>query len=86
MKKVGSDASQITNDYIRNSSLLINLAKSIGKLLASSFDAAARASESAPPETPIHTLEFGSNFSNQIRTALRSSSSAGVLVLTWGTL
>jgi len=35
MKKVGSDASQITNDYIRNSSLLINLAKSIGKLVIS---------------------------------------------------
>lgn len=27
LKKVGSDASNITRDYIRNSSLLINLAK-----------------------------------------------------------
>ena len=35
IKKVGSDASEITNDYIRNSSLLVNLAKSIGKLVIS---------------------------------------------------
>jgi len=32
---MGSDASAITNDYIRNSSLLINLAKAIGKLVIS---------------------------------------------------
>lgn len=35
LKKMGSDASAITNDYIRNSSLLINLAKAIGKLVIS---------------------------------------------------
>jgi len=33
--KVGSDPSAITRDYVRNSSLLINLAKSIGKLVVS---------------------------------------------------
>jgi hypothetical protein len=58
----------------------------MGKLTDSNFDAAASASESAPPDTPMQTLEFGSSFSNQIRTALRSSSSAGVLVLTGSTL
>jgi ATP-binding cassette, subfamily D (ALD), member 3 len=35
MDKVGSDASLMTRDYIRNSSLLINLAKAIGKLVIS---------------------------------------------------
>ena len=35
LKKVGSDGSAITRDYIRNSSLLINLAKAIGKLVIS---------------------------------------------------
>jgi len=34
-QKVGSDASVMTRDYIRNSSLLINLAKAIGKLVIS---------------------------------------------------
>lgn len=35
IKKVGKDASMMTRDYIRNSSLLINLAKAIGKLVIS---------------------------------------------------
>lgn len=35
MKKIGSDGSAITRDYIRNSSLLINLAKAIGRLVIS---------------------------------------------------
>lgn len=35
VKKKGTDASTITQDYIRNSSLLINLAKAIGKLVIS---------------------------------------------------
>ena len=35
MKKVKGDASEITQDYIRNSSLLLNLAKAIGKLIIS---------------------------------------------------
>jgi len=35
LKKVGNDASAITRDYVRNSSLLINLAKSIGRLVVS---------------------------------------------------
>ena len=34
-KKVGNDAGALTKDYIRNSSLLINLAKAIGKLVIS---------------------------------------------------
>lgn len=34
-KKVGDDAGALTKDYIRNSSLLINLAKAIGKLVIS---------------------------------------------------
>ena len=34
-KAVGDDAATMTRDYIRNSSLLINLAKAIGKLLIS---------------------------------------------------
>lgn len=34
-QSVGDDAGALTRDYIRNSSLLINLAKSIGKLLIS---------------------------------------------------
>ena len=34
-KEVGSDAGALTRDYIRNSSLLINLAKAIGKMVIS---------------------------------------------------
>ncbi len=34
-KNVGNDAGTLTRDYIRNSSLLINLAKAIGKLVIS---------------------------------------------------
>ena len=34
-KNVGDDAATLTRDYIRNSSLLINLAKAIGKLVIS---------------------------------------------------
>lgn len=34
-KEVGNDAAALTRDYIRNSSLLINLAKAIGKLVIS---------------------------------------------------
>ncbi len=35
LKRVGTDAAAITRDYVRNSSLLINLAKAIGKLVIS---------------------------------------------------
>ena len=35
LKKVGTDGSAITRDYIRNSSLLINFAKAIGRLVIS---------------------------------------------------
>ncbi len=35
LKQVGNDVSAITRDYIRNSSLLINLAKATGKFLVS---------------------------------------------------
>jgi len=35
IKKIGEDPSRITRDYIRNSSLLINLAKAIGRLVIS---------------------------------------------------
>ncbi len=35
LKKIGTDNSAITRDYIRNSSLLINLAKAIGRLVIS---------------------------------------------------
>jgi len=35
LKRVGGDASIITKDYIRNTSLLINLAKAIGRLVVS---------------------------------------------------
>jgi ATP-binding cassette subfamily D (ALD) protein 3 len=35
LKKVGTDTSAITRDYIRNTSLLINLAKAIGRLVIS---------------------------------------------------
>lgn len=35
LKSVNSDPSLITRDYIRNSSLLINLAKAIGRLVIS---------------------------------------------------
>eukprot|EP00331_Platyophrya_macrostoma_P008452 CAMPEP_0176430530 /NCGR_PEP_ID=MMETSP0127-20121128/14306_1 /TAXON_ID=938130 /ORGANISM="Platyophrya macrostoma, Strain WH" /LENGTH=648 /DNA_ID=CAMNT_0017812433 /DNA_START=116 /DNA_END=2062 /DNA_ORIENTATION=- len=33
LKRVGTDSSAITRDYIRNSSLLINLAKAVGRLV-----------------------------------------------------
>ena len=35
IKTVGSDTSVITRDYIRNSALLINLAKAIGRIVIS---------------------------------------------------
>lgn len=35
IKKIGTDGSAITRDYIRNSSLLINLAKAIGRIVIS---------------------------------------------------
>lgn len=35
LKRVGNDPSAITKDYIRNSSLLINLAKAIGRIVVS---------------------------------------------------
>jgi ATP-binding cassette subfamily D (ALD) protein 3 len=35
LKKIGTDSSAITRDYIRNSSLLINLAKAIGRIVIS---------------------------------------------------
>lgn len=35
LEKIGNDPSAITRDYIRNSSLLINLAKAIGRLVIS---------------------------------------------------
>jgi len=35
LKKIGNDPSAITRDYVRNSSLLINLAKAIGRLVVS---------------------------------------------------
>jgi len=38
LKSVNNDASMITRDYIRNSSLLINLAKAIGRLVVSYKD------------------------------------------------
>lgn len=38
LKKVGNDPSKITKDYVRNSSLLINLAKAIGRMVVSYKD------------------------------------------------
>ena len=35
LKKFGNDQAQITKDYVRNLSLLINLAKTIGGLVVS---------------------------------------------------
>lgn len=35
LKKTGQDASKMTRDYVRNSSLLIDLAGAIGRLIAS---------------------------------------------------
>lgn len=35
LKEVGNDSARITKDYIRNSSLLINLAKAIGRIVVS---------------------------------------------------
>jgi ATP-binding cassette subfamily D (ALD) protein 3 len=35
LKKIGNDKSAITRDYVSNSSLLINLAKAIGRLVVS---------------------------------------------------
>jgi len=38
LKSVGDDTSKITKDYVRNSSLLINLAKAIGRIVVSYKD------------------------------------------------
>lgn len=35
LKAAGNDQAQITKDYVKNSSLLINLAKAIGRLVVS---------------------------------------------------
>ena len=35
LAKVGNNSEKITHDYVRNSSLLINLAKAIGRLVVS---------------------------------------------------
>lgn len=35
IKNIGSDSTAITRDYVRNSSLLINLSKAIGRLVIS---------------------------------------------------
>ena len=35
IKKIGKDSSKITRDYVKNSSLLIDLAAAIGRLIAS---------------------------------------------------
>ncbi len=35
LQRIGTDSSAITRDYVRNSSLLINLAKAIGRLVIS---------------------------------------------------
>lgn len=43
LKSVGSDTSQITKDYVRNTSLLINLAKAIGRIVVSYKDVQALA-------------------------------------------
>lgn len=38
LKSIGTDESQITKDYVRNTSLLINLAKAIGRIVVSYKD------------------------------------------------
>ena len=38
LKSIGNDPSRITKDYVRNSSLLINLAKAIGRIVVSYKD------------------------------------------------
>jgi len=38
LRRIGNDQSQITRDYVRNSSLLINLAKAIGRTVVSYKD------------------------------------------------
>ena len=38
LKSVSNDQSRITKDYVRNSSLLINLAKAIGRIVVSYKD------------------------------------------------
>jgi ATP-binding cassette subfamily D (ALD) protein 3 len=35
LAKVGNDSSKITKDFVKNSSLLINLAKAIGRVVVS---------------------------------------------------
>lgn len=38
LKNIGNDSNLITKDYVRNSSLLINLAKAIGRIVVSYKD------------------------------------------------
>lgn len=38
LKEIGDDQSKITKDYVRNTSLLINLAKAIGRIVVSYKD------------------------------------------------
>ena len=53
LKSVGNDPHKITKDYIRNSSLLINLAKAIGRIVVSYKDVQALAGYT----TLIHELD-----------------------------
>lgn len=53
LKSVGNDPHRITKDYIRNSSLLINLAKAIGRIVISYKDVQALAGYT----TLIHELD-----------------------------
>lgn len=38
LRKINNDPTQITKDYVRNSSLFINLAKAIGRIVVSYKD------------------------------------------------
>lgn len=38
LKEIGNDKAKITKDYVRNTSLLINLAKAIGRIVVSYKD------------------------------------------------
>lgn len=43
LKSIGADETQLTKDYVRNTSLLINLAKAIGRVVISYKDVQALA-------------------------------------------
>jgi ATP-binding cassette, subfamily D (ALD), member 3 len=71
LKSVGNDPTKITKDYVRNSSLLINLAKAIGRIVVSYKDVQNLAGYTSlihELDEVLHDLEAGKFRRTQVQT------------------